>query len=173
MNGHGGENFFKIQDTEVVHSEDLSKVLNEMHIKGLYNDILFILDTCEAMSLFDQVDAPNIAMVGSSVVGEHSLSDEIDKTLNTFVNDKFSHHLYEFLVSKAFMRKTTLEDFKRLFNYDKISSTLDIKSTHPVKKLDQIFLYEYFPLDKEDVTGGKGIDRQQEEVKFYDYADLD
>ena len=53
MNGHGGENFFKIQDTEVVHSEDFAKVFNEMHVKGLYKDILLILDTCEAMSLFD------------------------------------------------------------------------------------------------------------------------
>lgn len=67
MNGHGGENFFKIQDTEVVHSEDFGKVFREMYIKKLYSEILLILDTCEAMSLLDQVDAPNILMVGSSV----------------------------------------------------------------------------------------------------------
>jgi phosphatidylinositol glycan class K len=36
MNGHGGENFFKIQDTEVVHSEDFAKVFDEMHLKNLY-----------------------------------------------------------------------------------------------------------------------------------------
>ena len=36
MNGHGGENFFKIQDTEVIHSEDFAKVFDEMHIKNLY-----------------------------------------------------------------------------------------------------------------------------------------
>lgn len=53
MNGHGGENFFKIQDTEVVHSEDFGKVFNEMNIKNLYKEVLLILDTCEAMSLFD------------------------------------------------------------------------------------------------------------------------
>lgn len=53
MNGHGGENFFKIQDTEVLHSEDFGKVFHEMHIKNLYSDILIILDTCEAMTLFD------------------------------------------------------------------------------------------------------------------------
>lgn len=75
MNGHGGENFFKIQDTQVVHSEDFAKVLNEMSLKGLYSDIMLILDTCEAMSLFDNVEAPNIVMVGSSVTGEHALSD--------------------------------------------------------------------------------------------------
>jgi phosphatidylinositol glycan class K len=74
MNGHGGENFFKIQDTEVLHSEDFAKVFNEMSIKDLYGDILLILDTCEAMSLFEQVEAPNILMVGTSVLGQHALS---------------------------------------------------------------------------------------------------
>lgn len=53
MNGHGGENFFKIQDTEVVHSEDFAKVFNEMHAKHLYEEVLLLLDTCEAMSLFE------------------------------------------------------------------------------------------------------------------------
>lgn len=30
-NGHGGENFFKIQDTDLIHSEDLAKIFDEMH----------------------------------------------------------------------------------------------------------------------------------------------
>jgi phosphatidylinositol glycan class K len=34
--GHGGENFFKIQDTEVLSSEDLAKVYEEMNIKRKY-----------------------------------------------------------------------------------------------------------------------------------------
>jgi phosphatidylinositol glycan class K len=29
MNGHGGENFFKVQDTDVLHSEDFAKVFLE------------------------------------------------------------------------------------------------------------------------------------------------
>jgi len=53
FNGHGGENFFKIQDTQLMHSEDLAKTFNEMHLKGLYKEILFILDTCEGFSMFD------------------------------------------------------------------------------------------------------------------------
>lgn len=74
MNGHAGENFFKIQDTEVVHSEDFAKVFNEMHLKKQYNEILLLLDTCEAMTLFDQVEAPNIVMLGTSILGQHALS---------------------------------------------------------------------------------------------------
>ena len=52
-NGHGGENFFKIADTELVHSQDLAKVFDEMYLKGRYKEIMFLLDTCEALSMFD------------------------------------------------------------------------------------------------------------------------
>jgi glycosylphosphatidylinositol transamidase (GPIT) subunit GPI8 len=53
MNGHGGDNFFKIQDTELIHSDDFGKTFTEMHNKGLYKELLLILDTCEAASMFD------------------------------------------------------------------------------------------------------------------------
>ena len=53
LNGHGGENFFKIQDTQVVHSEDFAKVFDEMYLKQLYDEVLLISDSCEAISLYD------------------------------------------------------------------------------------------------------------------------
>ena len=65
-NGHGGENFFKIQDTDLVHSDDLAKTMDEMHVKGLYKEMVLLIDTCEALSLFDQVTAPNIYMIATS-----------------------------------------------------------------------------------------------------------
>ena len=49
-----------------MHSEDLAKVINEMHVKGLYKEMVLLIDTCEALSLFDQIQAPNVYMVASS-----------------------------------------------------------------------------------------------------------
>lgn len=97
MNGHGGENFFKIQDTQVVHSEDFAKVFNEYSTKGLYEEVLLLLDTCEAMSLFEQVEAPNIVMVGTSIKGQHALSYQVDGTLNTYLNDRFTFFFIQFI----------------------------------------------------------------------------
>ena len=102
MNGHSGESFFKIQDTEVVHSPDVGKVFDEMHLKGLYKDILIILDTCEAMSLFDEVTAPNIVMVGSSLLGEKAYSYQADHSLNIFLNDRFTYFFSEQLLGGKF-----------------------------------------------------------------------
>lgn len=75
-NGHGGENFFKIQDTDLVHSEDLAKTIDEMHLKGSYKEMIFMLDTCEALSLFDQVSAPNVYMIASSEHDESALAQD-------------------------------------------------------------------------------------------------
>ena len=133
MNGHGGENFFKIQDTEVVHSEDFAKVFAEMHTKRLYADALLILDTCEAYSLFDQVESPDIVMVGTSVHGQHALSHHLDGALNTYINDKFTYFFYKFLKEGKNVR---LSDFPAIFPFEKVESDLKIKSTHLNRKLD-------------------------------------
>ena len=69
FNGHGGENFFKIQDTEVLQSEDFAKVYEEMSMKKMYKEVLMFIDTCQAMTLFDGVDSPDLILMGTSVLG--------------------------------------------------------------------------------------------------------
>ena len=96
-NGHGGENFFKIQDTELIHSEDLAKVLQEMYDKQMYKEIFFMFDTCEALTMFDGIEAPNIYMLATAVKGESALADKTDGVLNTFLADRFSAEFNLFL----------------------------------------------------------------------------
>jgi phosphatidylinositol glycan class K len=50
----------------LIHSEDLAKVLREMYEKNMYKEIFFILDTCEAESMFDEIEAPNIHMLSTA-----------------------------------------------------------------------------------------------------------
>lgn len=98
-NGHGGENFFKIQDTDIVHSEDLGKVMDEMHLKGLYMEITFLLDTCEALSLFDKIEAPDIYMIATSKYDESAVASDIDPVINQYLSDNFSRDFFDFLLS--------------------------------------------------------------------------
>lgn len=100
FNGHGGENFFKIQDTEVLQSEDLGQVFSEMWQKGLYKETLMIMDTCQAMSLYDAVNSPNLFLVGSSNREESAYSNQFDADMNTNLNDKFTFYFFEFLYGK-------------------------------------------------------------------------
>ena len=80
-----------------MHSEDLGKVFNEMHIKGLYKEIFMILDTCEAESMFHHIEAPNLYLLSTSRNHESAIADVTDGVLNTFLSDKFTQTFGEFL----------------------------------------------------------------------------
>mmetsp|Transcript_33236 Transcript_33236/g.23973 ORF Transcript_33236/g.23973 Transcript_33236/m.23973 type:complete len:113 (+) Transcript_33236:519-857(+) len=105
-----------------------------MNSKNLYSEMLLVLDTCEAMSLFDQVEAPNILMVGSSAHEEHAVADTTDGEINVFMTDKFTENFLEFLNSAEMSTNVRISDFTRLFTYDKIKSHVEFKNTFTDKK---------------------------------------
>mmetsp|Transcript_11616 Transcript_11616/g.8486 ORF Transcript_11616/g.8486 Transcript_11616/m.8486 type:complete len:119 (+) Transcript_11616:615-971(+) len=113
-----------------------------------------------------------MVMIGSSVVGQHALSEVLDEQLNLFLSDKFTHAFAELLSTSKNLRSVRVADFLTLFPYSKIESDLRIKSTHTSRKIEDIFLYEYIPVDKADVLQGKGIDRNQLGLKYYDFSDI-
>lgn len=45
-----------------------------MYLKHMYKEVLMIMDTCHAMSLYDAVKAPNLFLVGSSNRDENAYS---------------------------------------------------------------------------------------------------
>lgn len=175
FNGHGGENFFKIQDTDLIHSEDLAKVFNEMHIKGLYKEILIIIDTCEGESMYHQVDAPNLLLVYTSENHESAIADETDGVLNTFLSDKFSGEFGEFLFAPNGYKARPdfkISDFPKWFTYEKVKSHVGVINTSE-RQTSDILLKEYFPTNKmSEITLGEGLDGKQDDTKFYNWEDL-
>ncbi len=103
-------------------------------------------------------------MVGTSVLGQHALSHQIDGSLNTYLNDKFTYFFYLFLKERSVYPNSKqsakskkaasvrLSDFEALFPYEKIQSDLRIKSTHKTKNLSQIYLHEYIPMQPIDMN---------------------
>ena len=69
LTGHGGDNFFKFQDGEELMSHDIASAFSQMYEARRYNEILFISDTCQAFTMADEIDAPNVFSVGSSLKG--------------------------------------------------------------------------------------------------------
>jgi hypothetical protein len=49
------------------------------------------------MTMFDAVEAPNIYMLATAVLGESALADKTDGVLNTFLADKFSGEFHKLL----------------------------------------------------------------------------
>lgn len=125
-----------------------------------------ILDTCEAASLFEHIEAPNLFLLASSDYEESAVADTADGELNTMLADKFTAYFAEFLHSPIGFKNeqshgqanTKLADFSRLFTFDKIKSHVNWKTTSS-RKLTEVYLSEFMPINGErDVFNGKGLD---------------
>ncbi|KAJ4435485.1 hypothetical protein ANN_18101 [Periplaneta americana] len=77
LTGHGGDGFLKFQDSEEVTSQELADAVEQMWQKRRYHEIFFMIDTCQAASLYEKFYSPNILSVASSLVGEDSLSSPL------------------------------------------------------------------------------------------------
>jgi phosphatidylinositol glycan class K len=132
MTSHGGNNFLRIRTKSVILSDELNRTFWEMYLKQRYKEILFILDTCEAVTAFDAVTAPNIFFVGSSLKDQKALSYGFDEVLMTPLSDRFTFLFSHFLDNILHQRKFeySMKDFfdQVSIHKDFLNSELGIKN---------------------------------------------
>jgi len=97
LTGHGGDNFFKFQDGEELMSHDVASAFSQMHQSKRYNEILFIADTCQAFTMADEISAPNVYSVGSSLKGQNSYASHTDSEIGQSVIDRYSKVVKDFV----------------------------------------------------------------------------
>lgn len=94
MTGHGNDEFLKFQDNHEITALDLANTMHELFLKGRFRQCLFLLDTCQAASMFHYVKVPNFMGIGSSPRGQSSYSHHVDEVLGLPVVDRFTMHTY-------------------------------------------------------------------------------
>ena len=97
LTGHGGDGFLKFRDKEELSSREIADAFSQMYLKGRYKEILFIVDTCQAESMSSQLYSPNIIGIGSSRIGQDSLSHHGDSSIGVYVIDRYTFHALSFL----------------------------------------------------------------------------
>ena len=60
-----------------------------MHLKRKYKEIFMIMETCEAQSLFDEINAPNLILFGTSKYHESAYTHEKSSEHNRFLNERW------------------------------------------------------------------------------------
>ena len=133
MTGHGGEDFLKFQDAEEISSIELADAFEQMWQKRRYNELLFIIDTCQAVSMFSQFYSPNIIAIASSQVGEDSLSHHVDPAIGVYIIDRYTYYLLEFLEKITPGSKNTMDELFKICPKHQCISTVGI-STHLFKR---------------------------------------
>jgi phosphatidylinositol glycan class K len=99
LTGHGGNNFLKFQDNEELNAQDVRDALQQMWVQKRYKSMLFMLDTCQAGTLFRELnseDTPNVVTIGSSQLGQSSYSYQNDMALGVSLADRFTYFTLEF-----------------------------------------------------------------------------
>lgn len=129
MTGHGGSEFLKFQDSEEISSWDLADAFSQMREKKRYNEILFMIDTCQANTLYRQFYAPGMIATGSSEEDESSYSHHADNDVGVAVIDRWTYYVLEFLETQVTgpTSEKTLGDLFDSYDIGKIHSNPGVR----------------------------------------------
>ena len=103
-----GDQFFKFQDIEEITSEEIASILEEMHRRKRYKEILLVADTCQAFTLGDHLTSPNVMMIGSSLKGESSYAHHSDPQLGLSVMERYTYSFWQYLNNNNNNKKASL-----------------------------------------------------------------
>uniref|UniRef100_H3CB48 Phosphatidylinositol glycan anchor biosynthesis, class K n=1 Tax=Tetraodon nigroviridis TaxID=99883 RepID=H3CB48_TETNG len=82
--------------------------------KSRYNELLFIIDTCQGASMYERFYSPNLMALASSQVGEDSLSHQPDLAIGVHLMDRYTFYLLEFLEDIQPSSKANMNDLVTL-----------------------------------------------------------
>eukprot|EP00501_MAST-03F_sp_TOSAG23-6_P002480 GSMAST32.ASY1.ANO1.2591.1 assembled CDS len=144
MSGHGGDTFLKFQDFEELHASDIGDALAEMYSKNRYNEVTFIVDTCQAGTLFTDLKSPNIVGVGSSRKGKNSWGHHMDVELGVSVIDEYSYHTIQFFEKSKKKTNATMQDYLRYMNNAPLKSKIRIVLHKLERKTSKMLVSDFF-----------------------------
>ncbi|TXG59672.1 hypothetical protein EZV62_014245 [Acer yangbiense] len=100
-----------------LQSHDLADAVKQMKEKRRFKELLIMVDTCQAATLFSQLQSPGVLAIGSSKKGENSYSHHLDSDVGVSVVDRFTYY--------------TLAFFEKLNMYDNASLSCLFTSYNP------------------------------------------
>ncbi|KAM7200800.1 peptidase C13 family domain containing protein [Rhypophila sp. PSN 637] len=129
MTGHGGAEFLKFQDAEEIGAFDLADAFEQMWEKKRYHEILFMIDTCQANTMYSKLYSPNIIATGSSELDQSSYSHHADNDVGVAVIDRYTYYNLEFLEAEVrdTSSKKTVGDLFDSYSYEKIHSNAGVR----------------------------------------------
>lgn len=144
MTGHGGNEFLKFQDAEEIGSYDIADAFAQMHEMKRYNEIFFMIDTCQANSMYERFYSPNILAVGSSKVDQSSYSHHSDLEIGVAVIDRFTYYTLEFLEGIEPNSNVTMDKLFDIYTYDNIHSDPGIRTDLFNRDVSTVRLTDFF-----------------------------
>ncbi|CAI5756639.1 unnamed protein product [Candida verbasci] len=177
MTGHGGNEFLKFQDAEEIGAYDLADAFEQMFEKKRYNEILFMIDTCQANTMYEKFYSPNILAVGSSKLDESSYSHHSDMDIGVAVIDRFTYYTLEFLEGIQKESKGTMDKLFDVYTFENIHSHPGIRTDLFKRNVSEVLLTDFFGnvqnviVDEEEKLELPKIDTINQTINLVDSKD--
>ncbi|KAI5793126.1 peptidase C13 family-domain-containing protein [Geopyxis carbonaria] len=146
MTGHGGNEFLKFQDAEEISAFDIADAFEQMWEKKRYHQMLFMIDTCQANTMYSKFYSPNILATGSSKLDQSSYSHHADNDVGVAVIDRYTYYNLEFLENnvKNASSKHTMKDLFDSYDTQKIHSDPGVRTDLFHRNLDEVLITDFF-----------------------------
>ncbi|XP_015960878.1 uncharacterized protein LOC107484846 [Arachis duranensis] len=144
MTGHGGDEFLKFQDSEELQSHDLADAVKQMKEKGRFKELLIMVDTCQASTLFSQLQSPGVLAIGSSMKGENSYSHHLDSDVGVSVVDRFTFYTLAFFERLNIYDNASLSSLFNSYNPNLLMSTAYYRRDLYQRHLEEVPVTNFF-----------------------------
>ncbi|PFH48957.1 hypothetical protein AMATHDRAFT_64140 [Amanita thiersii Skay4041] len=144
MTGHGGNEFLKFQDNEEISAHDIADAFEQMYQKKRYNEIFFMIDTCQANTMYTKFYSPNILATGSSMLDESSYSYASDSDIGVAVIDAYTHYVLQFMEAINKTSQKTMQDLFDYYDVSKIGSHPGVRDDLYNRPLNQALITDFF-----------------------------
>jgi len=148
----------KFQDSDEISAYDIADAFEQMWTKGRYNEIFFMIDTCQANTMYSKFYSPNILAIGSSEKGENSYSHHQDSDIGIAVIDRFTHHTLNFLEKINQTSKSTMKDFFDSFDPQELLSNPGVRTDLLKRPVEEILLTDFFGGSTEVELSNSSVD---------------
>ncbi|ENN70787.1 putative GPI-anchor transamidase [Dendroctonus ponderosae] len=144
LTGHGGDGFLKFQDSEEITSQEMADALEQMWQKQRYHEVFFMIDTCQAASMYERFYSPNILAVGSSMVGEDSLSHHVDPAIGVYIIDRYTYYALEFLEEVSPQSNRSMGEFLKVCPKSACISTVGVRKDLFLRDPNAVPITDFF-----------------------------
>jgi phosphatidylinositol glycan class K len=144
MTGHGGDEFLKFQDSEELQSHDLADAVKQMKEKRRFKELLIMVDTCQAATLFSQLQSPGVLAIGSSMKGENSYSHHLDSDVGVSVVDRFTFYTLAFFERLNMYDNASLISLFGSYNPSTLMSTAYYRTDLHQRRLEEVPVTNFF-----------------------------
>lgn len=176
LTGHGGDQFFKFLDVEEILAEQLANAFAQMNAESLYNEILFIADTCQAFTLGQKLSdaTPNVTFIGSSLKGQSSYAHHSDSYLGLSIVEKYTYFFVEHLKRHdPEMKKSIKDNMIDPYTFEQQRANIGVSDNTSVRKIQNVPVSDFFVnvdvfkqnQDKLDIMAS--VKRSPEYFRFY------